>query len=72
MSFSISNYKEVTRSFFERILLSNRTDSKSLRQKIKVKLTENKFFEENLHVIWWRIHYDRFSQIERIEPIFDE
>ena len=74
MSLSIKNYKEVTRSFFNRVLLSNGTSGVTSleRQKIEIELTKNKFLDENLHVLWWRIHYDGLSQIERIEPIFDD
>ena len=74
MSLSIKNYKEVTRSFLNRIMLSTRTSVlESLGvQIIKKELNKNKFFDENLHVLWWRIHYDSFNQIERIEPIFEE
>ena len=74
MSLSIKNYKEVTRSFFNRVLLSNGTNGVTSLERIKIEteLTKNKFFDENLHVLWWRIHYDRFSQIERLEPIFDD
>ena len=74
MSITIRNYKEVTRSFFNRVLLSNGTTGVTSleRRKIETELTKNKFFDENLHVLWWRIHYNRFSQIERLEPIFDD
>ena len=74
MSLSIKNYKEVTRSFFNRVLLSNGTTGVTSLERIKIEteLTKNKFFDENLHVLWWRIHYDGFSQIERLEPIFDD
>ena len=74
MSLSIKNYKEVTRSFFNRVLLSNGTSGVTSleRQKIEIELTKNKFLDENLHALWWRIHYDGLSQIERIEPIFDD
>ena len=74
MSLSIKNYKEVTRSFFNRVLLSNGTTGVTSLERIKIEteLTKNKFFDENLHVLWWRIHYDRFSQIERLEPIFED
>ena len=74
MSLSIKNYKEVTRSFFNRVLLSNGTTGVTSLERIKIEteLTKNKFFDENLHVTWWRIHYNRFSQIERLEPIFED
>ena len=74
MSLSVKNYKEVTRSFINRLILSKKSfDLNSLGvQKIKIELTENKFFDENSHVLWWRIHYDSLNQIDRIEPIFDE
>ena len=55
MSLSIKNYKEVTRSFFfNRVLLSNRTTRVTSLERIKIEteLTKNKFFDENLHVIW--------------------
>ena len=42
------------------------------RRKIQAELKENKFFGENSHIIWWRIHYDRFNEIDRLEPIIDE
>ena len=74
MSLSVKNYKEVTRSFIHRLISSTRSSvlNSSGIQKIKIELKENKFFDENSHVLWWRIHYDSFNQIERIEPIFDE
>ena len=74
MSLSIRNYKEVTRSFFNRVLLSNGTTSVTSleRRKIQAELKENKFFGENSHIIWWRIHYDRFNEIDKLEPIIDE
>ena len=72
MSLSIKNYKEVTRSFIHRLILSNSAVNSLGIQKIKSELTENKFFGENSHVLWWRIHYDSFNQIERVEPIFIE
>ena len=75
MSLSIKNYKEVTRSFIKRLILStSAVNSLGVERinKIKTELKENKFFSENSHVLWWRIHYDNFNQIDRIEPIFEE
>ena len=74
MSLSVKNYKEVSRSFFNRVLLSNGTSGLMNldRQKIQSELKDNKFFDENSHILWWRIHYNQFNQIFRIEPIFDE
>lgn len=74
MSLSVKNYKEVTRSFINRLILSKRSSvlNSSGVEKIKIELKENKFFGENSHCLWWRIHYDSCNQIERIEPIFDE
>ena len=72
MSLSIKNYKEVTRSFINRLLLSSSAVNSLGVQKIKIELKENKFFGENSHCLWWRIHYDSFNQIDRIEPIFEE
>lgn len=72
MSLSIKNYKEVTRSFINRLILSTSALNSLRVEKIKIELKENKFFGENSHVLWWRIHYDSFNQIDRIEPIFEE
>ena len=74
MSLSVKNYKEVSRSFFNRVLLSNGTSGLMNldRQKIQSELKDNKFFDKNSHILWWRIHYNQFNQIFRIEPIFDE
>ena len=73
MSFSIKIYKEVTRGYiFQDILSKEWSPTYSLTlYKIKEELNRNKFFDENSHVEYWRIHYDIFKQIERIEPIFD-
>ena len=74
MSLLVKNYKEVTRSFFNRVLLSNGSVgvTSSDRKKIQSELKDNKFFDENSHILWWRIHYNQYGQIIRIEPIFDE
>ena len=74
MSLTIRNYKEVTRSFFERVLLSNGTSGATPLEKeiIISELKDKKYFDENSHVLWWRICYNIYSQIERIEPIFEE
>ena len=72
MSLSIKNYKEVTRSFINRLILSSSASNSLGIQKIKNELIENKFFGENSHVLWWRIHYDSFNQVDRVEPIFVE
>ena len=72
MSLSIKNYKEVTRSFIYRIISSTSAANSLEIQKIKSELIENKFFGENSHVLWWRIHYNSNNQIERLEPIFFE
>ena len=74
MSLSIRNYKEVTRSFLNRVLLSNGTTGVTSleRRKIQAELKENQFFGEKSHILWWRIHYNRFNEIDRLEPIIDE
>ena len=74
MSLSVKNYKEVSRSFLNRVLLSNETTGVTNvdRQTIQSELKDNNFFNENSHVIWWRIHYDRFNRIIKIEPILDD
>ena len=53
MSLSVKNYKEVSRSFFNRVLLSNGTSGLDNldRQKIQSELKDNKFFDENSHII---------------------
>lgn len=74
MSLVVKNYKEVTRSFLNGVLLSNGTSGVGSldRQKIQSELKDNKFFNENSHISWWRIHYNQYNQILRIEPIFDD
>ena len=74
MSLSVKNYKEVSRSFFNRILLSNGTSGidEIDRTVILSELEYNKFNTSNLFVIWWRIHYNQFNRIIRIEPIYDD
>ena len=74
MSLSVKNYKEVSRSSFNRVLLSNGTSgvNETDRQIIQSELKDNKFFDENSHVLWWRIHYNQFNKIIRVEPIFDD
>ena len=73
MSLSAKNYKEVSRSFFNRILLSNRTTGidEIDRTVILSELRYNNFNTSNLFVIWWRIHYNQFNRIIRIEPIYE-
>ena len=73
MSLTVKNYKEVSRCFFNRILLSNGTiglDELDI-QEIKSELEYNKFNSSNKFVIWWRIHYNQFNRIIRIDPIYD-
>ena len=74
MSLSVKNYKEVSRSFPYRVLLSNGTTGidEIDRQVIQSELIYNHFNTGNLFVIWWRIHYNQFNRIIRIEPIFDD
>ena len=74
MSLIVKNYKEVTRSFFNRVLLLNETSAIGNldRKKIQSELKDNKFFDENSHITWWRIHYNQFNQVLKIEPIFNE
>ena len=73
MSLSVKNYKEVSRSFFNRILLSNGTTGLDEidRQVILSELEYNGFNSHHKYVIWWRIHYNQFNRILRIEPIYD-
>ena len=74
MSLSVKNYKEVSRSFFNRILLSNGTTGidELDRTLILSELKINNFDTSNLHVIWWRIHYNQFNRILKIEPIYED
>ena len=73
MSLSVENYKEVSRSFFNRILLSNGTTGldEIHRQVILSELEYNGFNSYHKLIIWWRIHYNQFNRILRIEPIYD-
>ena len=74
MSLSVKNYKEVSRSFLNRILLSNGTTGidEIDRTVILSELRYNNFNTANLFVIWWRIYYNQFNRIIRIEPIYDD
>ena len=74
MFLSVKNYKEVSRSFFHRILLSNGTTGidELDRTLILSELKINNFDTSNLHVIWWRIHYNQFNRILKIEPIYED
>ena len=73
MSLTVKNYKEISRSFLNRILLSNGTTGiDELDRKVIIsELNYNKFNSSNLYVIWWRIHYNQFNRIIRIDPIYD-
>ena len=74
MSLTVKNYKEVSRSFLNRILLSNGTTGidEIDRTVILSELRYNNFNTANLFVIWWRIYYNQFNRIIRIEPIYDD
>ena len=78
MSLCVKNYKEASRVYFNRILYSKELDIPidsyfdSIEiEVIKSLLRENRFEAEYSHVIWWRIHYNQYNRIIRIEPIFD-
>ena len=73
MSLVVKNYQEVTRSFFNRILLSNGTTGIDQidREVITRELKSNNFNTTNSHVCWWRIHYNQFNKIVRLEPIYE-
>lgn len=79
MSLCVKNYKEASRVYFNRILYSKELDIPidsyfdSIEiEVIKSLLRENRFEAEYSHVIWWRIHYNQYNRIIRIEPIFDK
>ena len=74
MSLSVKNYKEVSRSYLNRILLSNGTSGLDEEERIQIylELERNNFNSRNKFVIWWRIHYNQFNRILRIEPIYDD
>ena len=74
MSLVVKNYKEVSRSFFNRLLLSNGTVGIDQidREIILSGLKSNNFDTSNLHVCWWRIHYNHFNRIIRVEPIYED
>ena len=73
MSLTVKNYKEISRSFLNRILLSNGTTGiDELDRKVIIsELNYNKFNSANKFVIWWRIHYNQFNKIIKINPIYD-
>ena len=73
MSLSVKNYEEVARSFFNRILLSNGTTGLDEidREVILSELEYIGFNSSHKYIIWWRIHYNQFNRISRIEPIYD-
>ena len=74
MSLTVKNYKEVSRSFLNRVLLSNGTTGIDEIDK-QVILSEWKLREFNTgnsFLIWWRIHYNEFNRIIRLEPIHDD
>ena len=73
MSLVVKNYKEVSRSYFNRLLLSNGVTglNNEDREQILNELERNQFNSENKFIIWWRIHYNQFNRILRIEPIFE-
>ena len=78
MSLCVKNYEEVSRVYFNKILYSKELDIPidsyfdSIEiEVIKSLLRENRFEAEHSHVIWWRIHYNQYNRIIRIEPIFD-
>ena len=79
MSLCVKNYKEVSRVYFNRIFyckeldipIDSYFDSIEI-EVIKSLLRENRFEAEHSHVIWWRIHYNQYNRIIRIEPIFDK
>ena len=74
MSLTVKNYKEVSRSYLNRLLISNGTTGLDEidRHVILTELEYNGFNSNRKHIIWWRIHYNQFDRITRIEPIFDE
>ena len=74
MSLVVKNYKEVTRSFFNRLLLSNGTTGLDQidREVIISELKSNNFNTSNSHVCWWSIHYNHFNKIIRLEPIYED
>ena len=70
MSFRIKQYKEVSRSYFERIL--TRLDNSSFESKlIRSELKGNGDNSFNKHVCWWRLNYGLSNQIVSINPIYD-
>ena len=70
MSLRIKHYKEISRSYFERIL--TRLDNDSFESKlIRSELKENGYNSFNKHVCWWRLNYGLSNQIVSINPIYD-
>lgn len=74
MSFLVKNYKEVSRVYFNR-LFSNKNNLEIHDDLdfhvINTELEYSGFNSFNKHVIWWRIHYNHYNRILKIEPIYD-
>ena len=70
MSLQVRRYKEVCRSYFER-LLSKSSNFDLDMQAIISELNEKGYNSFNKHVCWWTINYGLNDWIVRIEPIYD-
>ena len=70
MSVIVKNYKEVVRSYFYRLFSNSNLDDVDI-QVINSELEYNGFNSFNKHVVWWRINYNSYNQIIRIDPIYD-
>ena len=70
MSVIVKNYKEVVRSYFYRLFSNSNLDDVDI-QVINSELEYNGFNSFNKHVVWWRINYNSYNRIIKIDPIYD-
>ena len=70
MSVIVKNYKEVVRSYFYRLFSNSNLDDVDI-QVINSELEYKGFNSFNKHVVWWRINYNSYNRIIKIDPIYD-
>ena len=70
MSLQVKRYKEVSRSYFERLFSKSGNNNLDI-QVIISELNTNGYNSFNKHICWWRINYGLNDWIVRIDPIYD-
>ena len=70
MSVIVKNHKEVVRSYFYRLFSNSNLDDVDI-QVINSELEYKGFNSFNKHVVWWRINYNSYNRIIKIDPIYD-